>query len=149
MPQQRTNPVRFLTISLLLSVLHHTDHILRIDHSGWPFIAPVSPFTYSLLVYPIFLSIFLNLKKLLYCIIATAFLFVVATGAHIFFEPLRDKYHTWTYGSDLPHHVGEQNKLGIHSPVLGVVSIAIAVLLSLALLRTLVAFIQQYRLQKR
>ena len=36
-----------------LGVLHHIDHILRFDHSGWPFRDIVTPFTYSLLVYPL------------------------------------------------------------------------------------------------
>src|SRR5580700_8664028 len=36
-----------------LGVLHHIDHVLRFDHSGWPFREIVTPFTYSLLVYPL------------------------------------------------------------------------------------------------
>jgi hypothetical protein len=34
----------------LTAVLHHVDHVLRFDHSGWPFKAEVTPFTFSLLV---------------------------------------------------------------------------------------------------
>ena len=131
--------LKFLTISLVISVIHHIDHILRIDHSGWPFIVAWSPFTYSLLVYPVFASIYL-IRNNLYRIIATSVLLLTATVAHIFFEPLRDKFHTWAYKSDLPGHVNEDNLLGINSPVLGVISIAIAVVLSLMLLLTLLSF---------
>lgn len=42
----------------VLGVLHHTDHVLRFDHSGWPFRDVVTPFTFSLLVYPFFIWAF-------------------------------------------------------------------------------------------
>jgi hypothetical protein len=45
-----------------LAVLHHVDHVLRADNSGWPFTPDVTPFTISLLVYPIFVLDFLLLR---------------------------------------------------------------------------------------
>ena len=36
-----------------LGILHHLDHVLRFDHSGWPFRDIVTPFSCSLLVYPL------------------------------------------------------------------------------------------------
>lgn len=36
----------------ILGVLHHTDHIIRGNHVGWPLQATPTPFTLSLLVYP-------------------------------------------------------------------------------------------------
>ena len=45
-----------------LAVLHHLDHVLRADNSGWPFTPDVTPFTISLLVYPIFVLDFLLLR---------------------------------------------------------------------------------------
>src|SRR5512133_1331861 len=45
-----------------LAVLHHRDHVLRADNSGWPFTPDVTPFTISLLVYPIFVLDFLLLR---------------------------------------------------------------------------------------
>jgi hypothetical protein len=42
-----------LVAVLVVTVLHHVDHVLRVDHSGWPFKAEVTPFTFSLLVYPV------------------------------------------------------------------------------------------------
>lgn len=136
---------KLLVVTLAIALLHHTDHILRVDHSGWPLLPRVSPFTYSLLTYPVFLSIFLARSKPWYRVIATGVLFLFATGAHIFFEPMRDKYQTWTYGSNLPWHAGKQNLLHFNSPVIGVLSIVIAVSLSVSLLFTLVAFIKEAR----
>jgi hypothetical protein len=43
-------------ISFFIGVCHHIDHVLRYDHSGWPFRPEVTPFTYSFLVYPVFLA---------------------------------------------------------------------------------------------
>lgn len=136
--------MQLLKISLILAVIHSIDHILRIDHSGWPFIKPTSPFTFSLLVFPVFALIFL-VSKPWFRIVGTGCLFLAATLAHIFFEPLRDKFHTWTYKSDLPGHVNEENLLGINSPILGIISIAIAVLLSLTLLLSFISFIKESR----
>ena len=136
---------QLLWLSVGVSVIHHVDHILRIDHSGWPLLPRITPFTYSLLVYPVFLSLFLARPNSWYRVIGTAALFLFATAAHVFFEPMRDKFHTWTYGSNLPSHVGEQNLLGINSPVLGVFSIGLAVLLSVSLLATGLAFVRDAR----
>lgn len=45
----------FASAALVFSVLHHADHVIRGSHSGWPFGAEVTPFTYSLLVYALIL----------------------------------------------------------------------------------------------
>ncbi len=42
-------------LAALLSVGHHLDHAIRGNHLGWPFTAEVTPFTYSLGVYPLIL----------------------------------------------------------------------------------------------
>jgi hypothetical protein len=34
---------------------HHVDHVARGNHSGWPFEEPVTPFTFSLLIYALLL----------------------------------------------------------------------------------------------
>lgn len=145
MDMKTSRSVQLLWLSVGVSLIHHVDHILRLDHSGWPFLPRTTPFTYSLLVYPVFLSLFLARSNSWYRVIGTAGLFLFATAAHIFFEPMRDKFHTWTYGSNLPGHIGEKNLLGINSPVLGVCSIGLAVLLSVSLLVTLFAFVRDAR----
>lgn len=143
-----TKSEKLLCLTIVVSLLHHTDHILRVDHSGWPFLPRVSPFTYSLLAYPIFFGITMARKNPWYRVIGTFFLFLFATIAHIFFEPMKDKFHTWAYGSNLKYHIGEQNMLGYNSKFLGVYSIALAMLLSLSLLATLVLFIKDTTQQK-
>ena len=35
--------------------LHHVDHVVRGNHSGWPFVEEVTPFTFSLLIYALIL----------------------------------------------------------------------------------------------
>jgi len=45
-----------------LAFLHHIDHVLRADNSGWPFTPDLTPFTISLLVYPIFVLDFVLLR---------------------------------------------------------------------------------------
>src|SRR5829696_8550049 len=47
----------------VLGVLHHVDHVVRGNHSGWPFQEEVTPFTFSLLVYALLLpGIYMNLR---------------------------------------------------------------------------------------
>jgi hypothetical protein len=43
----------YLAMFLLLG--HHIDHMIRGNHVGWPLTAEVTPFTYSLGVYPLIL----------------------------------------------------------------------------------------------
>jgi hypothetical protein len=39
-----------LLLAAALATLHHVDHVLRVDHSGWPFLRQVTPFTFSLVI---------------------------------------------------------------------------------------------------
>jgi hypothetical protein len=45
----------FASSATVFSVLHHVDHVVRGNHSGWPFQAEVTPFTFSLLIYALIL----------------------------------------------------------------------------------------------
>src|SRR5438045_1454539 len=51
--------LRYMAVLAAIGLLHHTDHVLRYDHSGWPFRPEVTPFTFSLLVYPVIASMLL------------------------------------------------------------------------------------------
>ena len=66
------------------SAVHHTDHVLRFDHSGWPFTDIVTPFTFSLLVYPLFILAFFLRRGGWgrFAIVLTIFLFT--QSAHTF-----------------------------------------------------------------
>lgn len=43
------------TAVTFFGLLHHVDHVVRGNHSGWPFEAEVTPFTFSLLIYALIL----------------------------------------------------------------------------------------------
>ncbi len=44
-----------IALAALLSLGHHLDHAIRGNHVGWPLTTEVTPFTYSLGVYPLIL----------------------------------------------------------------------------------------------
>ena len=53
----------FASAAVAFSALHHVDHVIRGNHSGWPFQAEVTPFTFSLLIYALILpGIYLTAK---------------------------------------------------------------------------------------
>ena len=82
-----------------LTFTHHLDHVLRADNSGWPFTPEVTPFTISLLVYPIFTLDFLLLRRRPWVRVGlVAVLFVALQVAHIVYEPPADQYGTWANG---------------------------------------------------
>ena len=45
----------FASGAVAFGLLHHTDHVIRGNHSGWPFQPEVTPFTFSLLIYALIL----------------------------------------------------------------------------------------------
>ena len=130
-----------LSLAVVIAFIHHVDHVLRVDHSGWPFLPEVTPFTFSLIIYPIFLSVFLARRKPWYRVFGTTVLFLFSVVAHAFLETPRDQYHTWACSSDFPGHVGQHNLLGQDSRLLGVIAVIVTVLLSLSLLAALIAFL--------
>lgn len=66
------------TAATFFSLLHHVDHVVRGSHSGWPFEAEVTPFTFSLVIYALILpGIYLTARG---SSIAWYHLFVAAGG---------------------------------------------------------------------
>jgi hypothetical protein len=130
-----------------LTFTHHLDHVLRADNSGWPFTPEVTPFTISLLVYPIFALDLLLLRRRPWVRVAlVAGLFVALQVAHTVYEPPTDQYGTWANGvSSVAHARGRPNLLDIASPALGVLSVAVSTLLSVAVLVALVLLIGEAR----
>ena len=45
----------FASGAVVFGLMHHADHVIRGNHSGWPFQAEVTPFTFSLLIYALIL----------------------------------------------------------------------------------------------
>ena len=136
---------KLLLLAAAVALIHHADHVLRVDHSGWPFLPQVTPFTFSLLIYPIFLSVLLARSKPWYRVSGTAALFLFSMFAHTFLETPRDQYRTWAHGSNFPGHKGQHNLLGQDSQYLGVCAVIVTVLLSLTLLAALIAFLSEAR----
>jgi hypothetical protein len=130
-----------------LAFLHHIDHVLRADNSGWPFTADVTPFTISLLVYPIFVLDFLLLRDRPWVRVGlVAVLFAALQVTHAIVEPPADQYGTWANRiSSVPHALGQPNLLDVASPVLGALSVAVSSLLSLAVLAALVLLAREAR----
>lgn len=81
-----------------LGLLHHTDHVLRVDHSGWPFKNEFTPFTLSLLVYPVALIVLRARSRPWLRVALVAVVFVAVQAAHVFVEQPGDQYGVWATG---------------------------------------------------
>lgn len=130
-----------LSLALALAVLHHTDHVLRVDHSGWPFRPDVTPFTYSLLAYPMMLFALFGARRLFPLRWA---LLLAGTGftilAHIALESPHMQYAMWAENRSLdPHAAGMHNLPDVRSPTLGALSVAIGMALNLTAVAATVA----------
>jgi glucan phosphoethanolaminetransferase (alkaline phosphatase superfamily) len=125
-------------VTTFLALLHHADHVLRFDHSGWPFKPEVTPFTFSLLVYVLIGFVFL-LRAFPRARVALAtVLFLFPTLAHVYLETPADQYHTWA-------HNPEVNVLRTNAPLLGATAVVITILLSALAFATLIAFVIEAR----
>jgi len=94
---------RLLVLGALVTAFgffHHVDHVVRGNHSGWPFRESVTPFTFSLLIYALLLpGIYMNLRGR---VAAGWWLFVALVGLALVFSvhfvgaereaPIRDIY---------------------------------------------------------
>ncbi len=86
----RTNLRRWLLIAAtavtIFGLFHHVDHVVRGNHSGWPFQEEVSPFTFSLLIYALLIpGLYLTFRNRLmagYWLFTAVVLFAVVTLAH-------------------------------------------------------------------
>lgn len=129
---------RLAAITTGLGVTHHVDHVLRYDHSGWPFTPAITPFTYSLLIYPVIALLFALRRFPRVRVALAALLFLFPTLAHMTLETPADQFRTW---SEAPH----VNLLHVSEPALGIAAVAVTVLLSLFALATCVAFWREAR----
>ena len=140
------SPTCWSLVALALALIHHADHVLRHDHSGWPFIADVTPFTFSLLVYPMIASILWARHRPRYQAWASALGLGLVLAAHTLIETPTSQFGTWASG------VGEQgapNLLEVSSPFLGIASVAIASALHLAVTLAMAGYIWKARLLRR
>jgi hypothetical protein len=133
---------RLAVATTVLGVAHHVDHVLRFDHSGWPFKAEVTPFTFSLLVYVVIALIFSMRHYPRVRVALAGLLFIFPTVAHVTLETPADQYHTWA-------HQPAVNLLHISAPAAGVAAVVVTILLSLLAFSTFVSFWQEARSRPR
>jgi hypothetical protein len=134
-----------LFVALALTVMHHADHVLRVDHSGWPFRDSVTPFTFSLLAYPVILFALFGPARLFWLRWG---LLLAATGftlfAHTAVESPQMQFVMWSENRSLDDHgAGLHNIPDVRSPVLGMLAVAISMMLNLAAVAATLAMLRQ------
>lgn len=135
---------------VVLALLHHTDHVLRGDHSGWPFKDEFTPFTISLIIYPIALVVFWQRSRPWLRVGLMALVYVATQAAHLLVELPGDQYGMWaTNSSTVDDTLGDPNLLGIESEALGFVAASISILLSIAMIVTLILLSREARRPNR
>src|SRR5215831_16472027 len=120
---------------LIVGLIHHTDHVLRFDHSGWPFRPEVNPFTFSLLAYPVLLFTLFGPARLFWL---RWLLLLVAAGftllAHTVIETPIMQYAMWAHNQSLePQQPNAHNLLGLQSSALGAMAVIIGITLNVLL----------------
>ncbi len=147
--KNRDRPVRRLAaaeVALLavvgLALLHHADHVLRVDHSGWPFKEEFSPFTISLIIYPIVVIVFLQRRRPWLQVGLVAAVFLATQVTHVLVETPADQYGVWaTNMSSVDDTLGDPNLLNLESEALGFIAAGISIVLSVAMITTLLLLI--------
>jgi hypothetical protein len=123
-----------LSIAIMFGLLHHIDHVLRFDHSGWPFRPEVTPFTFSLLAYPLLLVALLWRARPWLRVFCAGFVFIAVQLAHVFIETPAQQFGVWAHNaSEEPYAFHHPNLLNLQSPFLGYVAVVLSILLSVAL----------------
>jgi hypothetical protein len=125
---------RLVRATAVLALVHHIDHVLRVDSNGWPFRSEITPFTYSFLVYAVIAAVWFARGRPRLRLAAAAAL-VMATVAHLWLDSPSAQYVTW---SARP----EANWLAVSSSALGVAAILLTFLLPLAAAGVLVTFVR-------
>jgi hypothetical protein len=123
-------------LSLIFSVGHHVDHIVRGNHIGFPITDDVNAFTYSLGFYPVILiGLFLLNKNIL-----GPLFWSVLSGLGILFVGLT---HFGLFALEPPHDIIEP----YHSEIHGLFAIAWLILFLLLLLYIFIYCIFLHRKQ--
>lgn len=148
-PKRRTRSDMLVITAIILGLLHHVDHVLRVDHSGWPFRSEVSPFTFSLLVYPLLLLGLLWRARPWLRFGCVALVLVAVQFAHTFLETPSHQFGTWAHNaSDEAWAINQPNLLHTRSVALGYSAVLLSILLSLMLLcATISLFLDARRAQ--
>lgn len=143
---------KLLIGAFVVGNLHFIDHVLRVDHSGWPFTDNVSPLTFVIpAVYLLFAIIWFNRSRPWLRVLASCLLLVVALPTHtIIIEPPQQIFGMWAHNHSAPAllypgNPDVSNALDIQSPLLGVISVTIALSLVMLSLAMVVVFTRESR----
>ena len=133
-----------LLLAIVLAVIHHADHVLRVDHSGWPFRAMVTPFTFSLIAYPVLLFALLGRASLFWLRFALLAIGAALTVfAHATLESPRMQYAMWAYNRSLePQFWDVRNLCCIQSGTMGVIAVIVSMALNVTLVATCVSMLR-------
>ncbi len=123
---------RLVLVTTALALVHHIDHVLRVDNNGWPFRSEVTLFTYSFLVYVI-IAVVWRARGRPRLRIGMSAVLALATLAHAWLDTPSAQYITWAARP-------EANWLAVSSPVLGAMAVLLTFLVPLAAVGVFVAF---------
>lgn len=132
-----------LILATVVGIMHHVDHVLRVDHSGWPFIAKVTPLTYSFIAYPILLfAIFSRRSPNWVRLALVAALTAFTLFSHVTVETPYMQYAMWAFNRSIdPAAGGVENYFCIQSPALGLIAAGISMTLNTLLVAATAAML--------
>ncbi|TRW14926.1 hypothetical protein [Glacieibacterium frigidum] len=134
---------RLLMATIAVGLLHHIDHVLRVDHSGWPFRPDVTPFTFSLIAYPILIFALLGPARLYWLrwtglVLGTA----LTLYAHAQIETPQMQYAMWAFNQSLEPRLWDvRNLCGIQSEAIGWVAVIVAMTLNVLLVASTIGML--------
>ncbi len=133
---------KLVLVVIPLGLLHHLDHVGRVDHSSWPVRPELGPFTFTLLIYPVLVWMIFARHGGWVRVVGLGLVSLFTLLAHTLIEPPQQIYRTWadnlstpaplyTVDADKMHNIfnAEYPMLGV---VANVVTIALTVLLLVA-----------------
>lgn len=142
---------KLVLIAIPLGLLHHADHVGRADHSSWPFRPEVGPFTFTLLIYPVLVAVFVARRRPWLRVVGLGLVSLSTLLAHTLIEPPQQIYGTWANNRSTPallYDVDPQyvhNLFGIESPLLGALASLVSTVLTALLLVAWAAAIRSAR----
>lgn len=136
--------VALLCVTIVFGLVHHTDHVLRVDHSGWPFRSDVTAFTFSLMAYPVLLFALFGPGSffwLRWALLLGGLAFTLF--AHAVIETPGMQYTMWAENrSSDSHDVGSHNLPGYQSVALGVTAVGVAMALNVLLVASCLSMLR-------
>ncbi len=144
---------KLILVVIPLRLLHHADHVGRADHSSWPFRPEVGPFTFTLLIYPVLVLVFLARRGHWARVAGLGLVSLFTLLAHTLIEPPQQIYGTWAnnlstpaplYSVD-PEHM--HNLFDVEWPLLGVLAAVLSIVLTALLLVACAVAIRDARRQ--